>query len=232
MLVAEMPSLNLKKFFLYLLIASVALSALIGIGVILFGNFGDFEIKVLLTTMTVTITSILGLACGAYLETGRGKILPICGIAFAVVSCALWIFLVWNGTVHENFFARMLLSLTLLAASCSHLSLLSLARLDKRFQWSNPLAQIAVWILTAFLLYLIWIEKNFAGDWIPRVIGVLSIVIAALTIVTPVFHRLSNQTTESGEEIDAEIERLKQRIEELENQKAEMAENQTETESL
>jgi len=70
-------SLNLKKFFLYLSIGSVALSAVIGIGVILLGNFGEFETKVLLTTMTVTITSILGLACGSYLETGRGKIVPL-----------------------------------------------------------------------------------------------------------------------------------------------------------
>ena len=116
-----MPSLNLRKFFLYLFVASVALSALIGIGVILFGNFGDFEIKVLLTTMTVTVTSILGLACGAYLETGRGKIVPVAGITFALVCCVLWIILVWQGTAHESFYARLLLSLTLLAASCSHL---------------------------------------------------------------------------------------------------------------
>jgi len=220
-----MQSLNLKKFFLYLLIASVALSALIGIGVILLGTSGgEFETKILLTTMTVTITSILGLACGAYLETGRGKMLPVSGIVFAIISCVLWIFLVWNGTVHEDFFAKTLLTLTLLAASCSHLSLLSLARLDKRFQWSNTVAQIAVWMLTAFLLYLTWIEKNFSSDFIPRVIGVLSIIIAALTIVTPVFHRLSNQTL-GTEEIDAEITRLKARIEELEKQREEIPQN-------
>ena len=226
-----MPSLNLRKFFLYLFVASVALSALIGIGVVLFGNFGDFETKILLTTMTVTVTSILGLACGAYLETGRGKIVPVAGITFAIVSCVLWVFLVWNGTVHEDFFAKLLLSLTLLAASCSHLSLISLARLDRRFLWSNYAVQIAVWILTAFLLYLIWFEKNFSSDFIPRVIGVLSIIIAALTITTPIFHRLSNNAP-AAEEIDAEIERLKQRIEELEKQKAAMAENQSETEVL
>jgi hypothetical protein len=220
-----MQRLNLKKFFLYLLIGSVALSALIGIGVILFGNFGEFETKVLLTTMTVTITSILGLACGAYLETGRGKILPLAGIFLAVIACVLWIFLVWNGTVHETFFAKTLLSLTLLAASCSHLSLISLARLDKRFGWSNHVLQAAVWILTAILLVLIWQNFATASDLITRIIGVLSIVIAALTITTPVFHRLSNQEAPNAEEIDAEIARLKLRIEELEKQRAELENN-------
>ena len=55
----------------------------------------------------------------------------------------------------------------------------------------------------------------------PPHVGVLSIVVAALTVVTPLFHRLSRQTPES-EEIDAEIARLKARIEELERQKAEI----------
>jgi len=57
--------MNIRKVFLYLLIASVAVSALIGIAVIIMGDFGEFEIRVLLTMLTITVTSILGLACGA-----------------------------------------------------------------------------------------------------------------------------------------------------------------------
>jgi hypothetical protein len=216
-----MQDLNLKKFFLYLLIASVAFSALLGIGVVLFGNFGEFETKILLTTLTVIITSILGLACGAYLETGRGKILPVSGISLAVISCVLWIFLVWNGTIHENFFGKLLLSLTLVAASCSHICLLSIASLDKRFRWSNYAVQIAVWLLTAILLVLIWGNFKNTTDFISRIIGVLSIVIAALTIVTPIFHWLSNHAPKA-EDIDAEIARLKARIEELESRRGEI----------
>lgn len=207
-----------KTLFLYALIGSIAASALIGIGVILFGNFGELEIKVLLTTLTVTVTSILGLACGAYLETGRGKIIPLIGIVMALVSGVMWVVLVWNGTVHEDFFARLLLSLTLGAASCSHISLLSLARLDRRFMWSRYAVHAAVWLLTAYLLYLIW-NVDAIDESTSRIIGVLSIVIAALTIVTPVFHKLS--ASEHGiNEIDAEIKQLRARIAELESKRA------------
>jgi len=207
-----------KSLVLYALIGSIALSALIGIAVILFGDFGELAIKVLLTTMTVTVTSILGLACGAYLETGRGKVIPLAGIVLALVSGVLWVALVWNGTPHENFFARLLLSLTLGAASCSHISLLSLARLDRRFMWSRYAVHAAVWLLTAYLLYLIW-NVDAIDESTSRIIGVLSIVIAALTIVTPVFHKLS--TAEYGiDEIDAEIEQLRMRIAELETRRA------------
>jgi hypothetical protein len=52
--------MNLRRLFLYLLIASIGLSAVIGIGVILFGNFGEIEIRILFTTLTVTVTSIFG----------------------------------------------------------------------------------------------------------------------------------------------------------------------------
>jgi len=219
-----MQNLNLKKFFLYLLIASVAFSALLGIGVILFGNFGEFESKILMTASTVTITSILGLACGAFLETGRGKILPLSGIVLAVISAIVWIILIWNASNQSSVFAKILMTVTLFAAACSLLSLLSIATLDKKFRWSLSAAHLAVWSLTAFLFYLIWIAKDFTGEFIPRTIGVLSIVIAALTIITPVFHWLSKQTPKA-EEIDAEIARLRARIEELEKQREEIPNN-------
>ena len=77
-----MNDFKLRRTFLYLLIGSVAISAAIGIGVMLFGDFGEFEIRVLMTTLTVTMTSILGLACGAYLESGKGHLMPAAGIVF------------------------------------------------------------------------------------------------------------------------------------------------------
>jgi signal transduction histidine kinase len=211
-------NLNLKKFFLYLLIGSVAISALLGIGVILLGDFGEIETKILLTTLTITCTSILGLACGAFLETGRGKFVPVGGIIFAVLSAVLWIYLIWHNIVREEFFVRTLFSVTILATSCSLISLVSLAKLDRRFLWSRYALHVSVWSLTAILLYFSWTQFDAISDFISRTMGVLSIIVAALTVVTPVFHRLSSQKSE--EEIDAEIARLRAQIEELEKQKS------------
>lgn len=214
-----MQNINPRRFFLYLLIASVAVSALIGIGVMLFGNFGELEEKVLLTTLTVNITSVLGLACGAYIETRRGRILPLCGIVAAAVSAVLWMYLIWHGTVHEDIFVKTLLSLTLVGVACSLISLLSIARLDHRFIWSRYAVHVAVWSLTANLLYLIWNKSAINEDITPRIIGVLSILVAALTLVTPIFHKLSAGEPVASE-IDVEIASLRKRIEELEAKKA------------
>lgn len=211
--------MNTKRLFLYILIASVSVSALIGIVVILLGNFGEFETKVLLTTGTITVTSILGLACGAYLEVKRVRWLPITGIFLAIISAIMWIFLIWYGTVHSGYFTEILLTVTLLATGCSHISLLSLANLDRRFEWSRWAIHGAVWSLTAILLWIIWTHFDPSDNWVARTMGVLSIVIAALTIVTPVFHKLSQKETGLAE-IDSEIEKLRARIAELKQKRA------------
>src|SRR5947209_8581616 len=202
-----MRNISLKKFFLYLFIASIGISALIGIGVILFGDRGEFETMVLLTALTVTVTSILGLSCGAFLETRRGTTIPLVGIVLALLSAVMWIYLIWNGTFQNDIFVKSLMSATLMSASCAHISLVSLARLAKKFRWSRVAIHVSVWSLAAYLLFLIWnprwVDEQVSG----RIIGVLSIFVAALTVVTPIFHKLS-AGERSTAEIDTEIERL------------------------
>lgn len=52
-----------------------------------------------------------------------------------------------------------------------------------------------------------------------RIAGVLSILVASITVVTPVFHKLS--ASDTVDEIDAEITKLKARIAELEAKRVE-----------
>jgi hypothetical protein len=216
--------MNLRKFFLYSLIVSVVVSALLGIGVVLFGDFGDIEVRVLMTTFTITCTSILGLACGAYLESGRGKVMPYAGIALSTGAAALCLFLIWQRGLYSDTVGKLSITFSLLATACALLSLVGLARFDARFRWSFYLNHMAVWTLSAILLSIIWLDLESNSSLVSRLIGVLSIVIAALTIMTPVFHKLSTrheaEPEAEAESIDAEIERLKARIEELERSKS------------
>ncbi|HBR56745.1 MAG TPA: hypothetical protein DEA22_04645 [Blastocatellia bacterium] len=218
-----------RRLFLYLLISSVAISAAAGIFIVLFGDFGDFEIKVLLTTLTVSVTSILGLACGASLEARRARLLPMAGISFAVLAAILWITMIWYSPPRPaDWFPKSTVTATLLAAACSHLSLLYMARLERKFLWSRYAVTAAIWGLVAFLLYMLWLEPSISEDLSGRIIGVTSIAIAALTVITPVFHKLSGRLGE-GDALDAEIAALRQKIEELEAKKM-MLENKTNAE--
>ncbi len=211
--------MNLKRLFLYVLIASVAVSALIGIGVLLFGNFGEFETRILMSTLIVTTVSVLGLACGACLEARRARIIPLAGIVFSVASGLLWMIMLWSSFEQRNAtFIHSLMTVTILALACAHVSLLSLATLDRRFRWSLIAVHIFVWSLAGLTIFVIWAHIDPSDNMIARVMGVLSIVIAALTVVTPVFHKLSSSGDDAAR-IDAEIERLRERIAELEERK-------------
>ncbi len=214
--------MNLRKFFLYLLIASVAACALLGIGVLLFtGTFDEFASKVLATTFTITCMSILGLACGAYFEAKGARPLPFAGIAFSILAGALVITVIWFHERTGDIFAKTTVTLTMLAATCGLLSLISLANLDKRFAWSRTVAIVAAVLLDAILLWILWFQPEGDSDIVARTIGVLSIVIASVTVVTPVFHKLSVVESKSDNEtIDAEILKLREKIKELEAKKS------------
>ncbi len=211
----------MKKIFLNTLIASISLSAVIGILVILIGNFGEFETRVLATTFTVACASILGLASGAAYESGRLRALPLAGIILSIVAGLSWFLIIWNSQQTNEYVAKSIMSVTLLAAAAAHLSLVSLARLDSRFRWAIPSVFIAIAALCGLTLSLIWFTDAFDSDITFRALGVLSIVGAALTIVIPIFHKLSDQPAEIDvAKIDAEIARLKEKIADLEEKKA------------
>lgn len=225
-----MKNLNIKKIFLYTLITSITISALLGILVIISGEFGEFQSRVLLTTLTIVGTSILGLACGAFLESQKSqnlklKIIPIVGILLSVISAFFILLLTWSIIGSQNSEALKIISVSgIFAFSLSQLSLLSLANLNKSFQWLLWLAYFVILGLASIISLIIIIEPAGENDFIFRLIGVLGVVDAALTVIIPIFHRLSKkdflQTNIS--EIDSEIEKLETQIELLKQQKEEL----------
>ncbi len=178
-----------KKTALWLLIASVAISAVLGIWAILSGEFGELQARVLLTTLTITGASILGLACGAYWETGRNRALPGFGILLTIIGAGVVIFGIWYHTSAENFW-KIAASICLVAIATAHVSLLSLARLAGRYRWALAAAYVLAYLLSVLLIIVLFATSN-NSDWFPRLIGVVSILLAAASLMVPIFHRLS-----------------------------------------
>ena len=184
-----------KKVALWFLIVSVAISAALGILAILTGNFGDFEMRIILTTLTISAASIGALSAGALWE-GRGqKELPLLGIVLAVVAALLIITGIWFEP-HSDRYWKFTASTGVLAAATSHACLLSLAKLASRFVWARLVALTAVYALAVLIIMTIYFEPT--GDLGFRLIGTVSIVVAALTIMTPIFHRLSRDDFSSS----------------------------------
>jgi ribosomal protein S27E len=177
-----------KKLALWFLIVSVALSAALGIIALLTGNFGELEIRIILTTLTISAASMFALASGALWE-GRGKRdLPRAGIALSVLAAFLLIVGIWFEPSGEPYW-KLSFSLAVAAAATGHACLISLATLSPRFAWSRLVTLAAIYLLAILIILAIFIEPS--GDLGFRLIGASAIVVAALTIMVPIFHRLS-----------------------------------------
>jgi len=212
---------QVKKVFLYSLITSVVLSALLGSIAILKGNWGWVEVRILLTTLTISAASICGLACGAYLATKRGRILPVAGICLSLVSGLLLVAGMWLDA-HSEAYWKLAASLSVFAAAFAHLSLLSMARLASRFRWTLAVAYFFILGIATVSVFII-LSEPMGNNWIWRLLVVMANGDAAITLLTPIFHWMSRDgvrdTTRNAASIDGEIARLKARILELEMQK-------------
>lgn len=211
----------LKKLFLYALIGSVSVSAVLGILVILIGDFGEFEGRILLTSLTISGASLCGLSCGAALDAKRARVLPACGIGLAVLAALMIIAGIWT-EAHSEMFWKSTATVAIFAAACSHMALLLLARLSPKYAWSFWAAFGAVYGVALIITVMLWAEVD--EEPIFRLLGVAAILDGAITILIPIFHRLSRADiellpTDIGPtlvEIDGEIAQLQARLDELE----------------
>lgn len=179
--------LGLTRKALIVLIASVSLSALMGIAAFLSGDFGELEGKVLLTTLCVTGASILALASGAAWERDLGVPIAVVGMAGSLAGFAMAVLGIWS-EIDEATWWRLAGSLAILGTWGAHASLLALARLSRRFHLVAIATVVFGALLAAVLVLLLWEEDALEEPW--RVTGVLSVLVAAGTILVPVFRRL------------------------------------------
>lgn len=223
----DLPNFSIKRGSLYALIVSVGLGALLGILAILSGRFGWFEVRILLTTVTVASASICALACGAYLATKRGRELPIAGIALTGLAAVLILSGMWM-TITSEAHWKLAATSSVYAVALAHLSLLSMARLANWFQWSIVAARVVILGVATIIVAMILGEVDSAGMF--QLLGVAAIIDAAISLVIPILHRLSRAEVATGDSrdsrraaIDAELESLHRRIDELEQARAELA---------
>lgn len=89
------------------------------------------------------------------------------------------------------------------AVAAAHLSLLSKARLATGFQWSLVVAYVVIPFLSALLTIIIWFE--IVNLLMFEVLAVTAVLYAAITVVIPIFQRLSRKQGD-GVDVDTRVE--------------------------
>jgi len=173
------------------LIGSIALSALMGIYVLVVGGDGELEGKVLVTALSISGLSILVMACGAALERGKLGWLPHAGTATAAAGFVFLMILIWDLGSHRVW-AQCALSLITASAAAAVASLLSLAALAPRFRWVRMLGFLSDAALATTLILFIWDILDPQNEALARMTGVLAILLGAATVAVPILHRMSS----------------------------------------
>ncbi len=178
----------MQRLGLRITIVAVALSALGGVYALLAGDVGEFEGKILLTTVFVAGASILAMACGMAWERRRLGLIPPAGVAASVLGFGLFDVAVWTES-DAAALTKIIGTLLLVGTAAAHASLLSLTRLPSRHRWVMTSAFVSSLVLVGLLMSAIWVEPEGQGIW--RVTGVFAILVAAFTIAAPVLQRIS-----------------------------------------
>lgn len=183
--------MEIKKSALKVTIGFLILTAIFSIWIVLLGEFGDFEIRVLLTTLSISMASMCAMACGAHIEKTKIKLAGGIGIISALVSLSLTLFLIWS-EVRGNNIWRLCFSSLIVTFAFAHVLLLNLPPLiEKRF-WLRYLAAISVSIMSLLMMVLIW-DERMASEVYFRLLITLAIIVALVSLLIPIFSKLDKK---------------------------------------
>lgn len=219
---------NFKKPLLYALIISVVLGAILGIVFVLRDTWGWFEVRVMLTTVIIAVASLCGLASDLSRIPFSRNLLPRSGLILTALSAAMLLLGMWSEIENEAFW-KTAFSLCTFSVATVHVCLLSIARLAGRFRWASFIGNQLIYGLAVIVTIVIVGEIDSKEIW--RFIAALSIVVAAITLIIPILHRIGRIESNQQEllmpvgqrniaSIDQEIERLRHQIEELQKVKS------------
>jgi len=183
---------NFKKTFLITMIISLSISALIGIFVLLVGDFGEIELRLLLTTLTIGGYSLTGLCCSVLYEKRKFTPLAFSGMVISVIGFLFTVLVIWEAIdIGNDFTWKALLIFIILAASTAQSCLLLPIKSDKSLV-NGSLSATIIFISTVALMLIILVLNEFGdvGEFYFRVLGAFAILDVLGTIVTPILNKV------------------------------------------
>ncbi|HSM01084.1 MAG TPA: hypothetical protein VK960_01410 [Acidimicrobiia bacterium] len=169
-----------------IVIGLIAANAAIAVFVLLSGDIGDTEGKILLTSLLATATAVLAMTSAPALTAGRLGWIPHLGIATAALGFVMVTVGIWSRP-ESVWFAKAAGSAYLVAVACALACLLSAWPIRGPSSWVGTTAFVLVAAVAGMLLVAIWFEVDLSGYW--RAFSVLAVLLAAAALATPILHR-------------------------------------------
>ncbi|MHC5005362.1 MAG: hypothetical protein ACYTJ0_19850, partial [Planctomycetota bacterium] len=189
--------MQLRRIFLWSMIVSLSAAALLGIAALILPRYGPNE-RILGSTALFAAFSVVALMCAIVLERRRLVPLMWTGIGAAIGALGFWLTLIWFERSMEweteELIIRIGGTFTVLALHATHVGLLALPRFDRKATSLVRWATIAVSIVLAIsIVDVIWdwlIDDLLSDDTMVRGFGVLAILVACGTVITPILWKV------------------------------------------
>ena len=177
---------QLRRIALRAFLASIAVNALLGIWALLTSDFGQTEGKVLATSLLLSAAMLSVLVNGAPMQ--RRALWPIPAIAAGagVASILGFIVMLWAEVDHEVPLKAAFSGLVV-AVAATLAGLLALLPLRSTYEVVRYLHYVLTTSSTGTIVWGIWMEVG--SSWYGRLLGVQSVLVAALTLAIPVLWR-------------------------------------------
>ncbi|MFV0372532.1 hypothetical protein [Microbacterium sp.] len=174
-----------RRVFVWAVIVSFALAALLGVIVLISGEMDDTAGRVLGTTTCVGFFSVAALCCVGVLSA-PARAVGGAGIAVAAATAVGVIVLIWDGADGESFVNALLSGVVLTAALTVSSLLLLVAPIPvRRVRIALTVTLVLIAIASALLLWSVWDDIG-GSEVLQRTIGVALILATLGIVVVPV----------------------------------------------
>lgn len=202
------------RILLLAVVVSLSAAALLAIGILLFGEFGDTEGRILGTTALIAFYGLLALPAGVLFDQARLAGLATTLLALAAVGLSLALAAIWSGEPPEEL-GKSVATVTAFAAALTQTSALAARRRERDPRVVRRLFAVSVAlavVLAALVTAGAWAEIDRQGYF--RIVAALAVLDALLVALQPILaltrpvggvHRL-RVLAEPGGEIVATVE--------------------------
>ncbi len=173
------------------LLAALALNALMGITIVLKGDFGDIEGKLLGTTFGLALFTVLAIPSTVQLGRGRFYVLSGFGISVSAIAFGLAVAAIWSdGAFEDVFLTKLMVSFGVMAFASNHAALLLLASATPKVIKVTLIATITMLVvIDAALITSAWVED--LPKELARPLTVFAILDVLGSMAVPMLSKLS-----------------------------------------
>lgn len=178
-------------------VGAISATALVAMFVVLSGNYGSFQTKVILTTLTIGYFTLMS-AC----TLGDGKVYTIVGpvgLGLGAIGTLMALHMIWQEISPSENISKLFACITVVSFALAHGTVnYRLSGTTSGSLFVLTAANIAVSSLAAMLIQMILQSVDRVYDAQFRMIIALSIASVALSIANPIVARLSNASAPSA----------------------------------